>query len=79
MENTRLLERLGTLNQSKYFLETQLDLSQNTMVAEYSGSQRKDQIRDEKQRRTLEEQQNKIEQLRTEIATLRSKGPLRRL
>ena len=32
IENTRLLEKLSGLSQSQYQLESQLDLSQNTMV-----------------------------------------------
>ena len=73
IENTELLQKLADLTEAQRTLEGVLDVSQQTMVAEYSGAQRKERLKEQKLLKMAQEQAQQIESMKLEIARLKKK------
>ncbi|PRP84994.1 hypothetical protein PROFUN_07282 [Planoprotostelium fungivorum] len=72
--NTKMLEDLASLSRKKAELEQMLEVSQQSVVAEYSGSLRKEKDEEKKLEDTVRAQGDDIEKMRRQISQLRKKG-----
>lgn len=74
IENTELLQKLADLTEAQRTLESVLDVSQQTMVAEYSGAQRKERLKEQQLLKLAQDQAQQIESMKLEISRLKKKA-----